>query len=148
MVEATYHIAKVGQAYGRWLHPRPEPGYVPFSFWGLRSMETSDTLLLDEMPGTDGPGAEVSAVTDWLIGQGLRRTSFEQLLEGFCQRMIAIGVPLWRGFITAQTLHPRILGMACLWRADQGIRSDVYVHRLTPPDSAPNRSRPRATGRL
>jgi adenylate cyclase len=94
-----------------------------------------DTLLLDEMPGTDGPGAEVSAVTDWLIGQGLRRTSFEQLLEGFCQRMIAIGVPLWRGFITAQTLHPRILGMACLWRADQGIRSDVYVHRLTPPEA-------------
>lgn len=78
---------------------------------------------------------EVSGVTDWLIGQGLRRASFEHLLEGFCQRVNAIGVPVWRAFASADTLHPRISGMGCSWRVDRGIQTDVYIHRLNPPDA-------------
>ena len=96
-----------------------------------------DTVLVEEAPapGAEGPGREVSAITDWLIERGLKRTSFEHLVEGFCHRVRAVGVPLWRAFVSAETLHPRIRGMGCSWRADQGIRSDVYVHRLAPPDA-------------
>jgi adenylate cyclase len=93
-----------------------------------------DTYLADEMPApaAEGHGPEVSAITDWLVEQGLLRTSFEQLVEGFCHRLRAIDVPVWRAFVSADTLHPRIRGMGCSWREDQGLRTDVYVHRLTP----------------
>jgi adenylate cyclase len=94
-----------------------------------------DTSLADEAPVPDGHEAEVSAITDWLIERGLMRTSIEQLVEGFCHRLRGIEVPLWRAFVSADTLHPRIVGMGCSWREDQGIRSDVYIHRLTPPDA-------------
>ena len=78
---------------------------------------------------------EVSAVADWLTERGLLRTGFEQLVEGFCHRLRAIDVPVWRAFVSADTLHPRIRGMGCSWREDQGLRSDVYIHRLNPPDA-------------
>jgi adenylate cyclase len=75
---------------------------------------------------------DVTSITDWIIQQGLLRASLESLLEGFCDRLIAIGVPIWRGYISARTLHPRIAGLGCSWRPDEGIRSDVFVHSLTP----------------
>jgi adenylate cyclase len=75
---------------------------------------------------------EISRITDWLVERGLLRTSFENLVEGFCERLVALDVPIWRGFVSAQTLHPRFRGMGCSWRADQGISTDVYIHRLTP----------------
>jgi len=79
--------------------------------------------------------AEVAAISDWLTEQGLLRASFEQLVEGFCHRLRAIDVPVWRAFASADTLHPRIRGMGCSWRADEGLRSDVYIHRLDPPEA-------------
>jgi adenylate cyclase len=76
--------------------------------------------------------AEISRITDWLVEQGLLRSSFESLVEGFCERLAALEVPVWRGYVSAQTLHPRFRGMGCAWRADQGISTDVYIHTLTP----------------
>ncbi len=73
---------------------------------------------------------DVTAITNWIVGQGLLRASLETLMEGFCQRLVGIGLPLMRGYISAQTLHPRISGLGCAWRPSEGIRTDVYVHQL------------------
>jgi adenylate cyclase len=96
-----------------------------------------DTFLADEAPAAAAQdhGPEVLPIADWLVEQGLLRTGFEQLVEGFCHRLRAIDVPVWRAFVSADTLHPRIRGMGCSWREDQGIRSDVYIHRLNPPEA-------------
>ena len=93
----------------------------------------------DDMPVlvTEDYAAETAAIADWLVERGLLRTSFEQLIEGVCHRLRAIDVPVWRMFASADTLHPRIRGMGCTWRDDQGIRSDVYIHRLDPPPGLP-----------
>jgi adenylate cyclase len=77
---------------------------------------------------------EISRVTDWLVEQGLLRASFERLLEGFCERLVALDVPIWRGYVSAQTLHPRFRGMGCSWHPERGISTDVYIHQLTPTD--------------
>ena len=85
-----------------------------------------------QVPTTEPHAPEVTAISDWLVERGLLRAGFEELVEGFCHRLRAIDVPVWRAFVSAETLHPRIRGMGCSWRADQGLRSDVYIHRLTP----------------
>ena len=41
-------------------------------------------------------GAEVQAISDWLIERGLRSTGFETLISGFCQRLSDTGIPLSR----------------------------------------------------
>jgi adenylate cyclase len=70
----------------------------------------------------------VTAITDWIVRQGLLRVDFETLLEGFCQRMVDLGVPIWRGYVSARTLHPTVRGTGCSWRAGEGSRKELYIH--------------------
>ena len=39
---------------------------------------------------------EVSEVNDWLVEQGLRQTAMTDVVQGFCERLVALGLPLWR----------------------------------------------------
>ncbi|MGI9498737.1 MAG: adenylate/guanylate cyclase domain-containing protein [Geminicoccaceae bacterium] len=78
------------------------------------------------------PTHDVTALSDWICQQGLLRVSLETLLEGFCEHLATIGLPLMRGYISAQTLHPRITGMGCSWRPGEGIRTDIHIYRPEP----------------
>jgi adenylate cyclase len=91
-----------------------------------------DAPLAVTVPRSPVHCPEVSAIGDWLIEQGLLRTSFETIVKGFCERLTAIGVPLWRGFATIQMLHPTITGVGCSWRPTEGIRTELFVYRMTP----------------
>ena len=71
---------------------------------------------------------EVTAITDWIVRQGLLRVDFGTLLEGFCERMVEIGVPIWRGYVSARTLHPTVRGTGCSWRAGEGTQKELYIH--------------------
>ena len=68
------------------------------------------------------------AITDWLTDQGLLRVNFGTLLEGYCERLLAVDVPLSRGYISARTLHPTVRGTGCSWRAGEGIQSELYIY--------------------
>jgi adenylate cyclase len=71
---------------------------------------------------------EVTAITGWIVQQGLSRVDFGTLLEGFCERMVEIGVPIWRGYVSARTLHPTVRGTGCSWRAGEGTRRELYIY--------------------
>jgi adenylate cyclase len=75
---------------------------------------------------------EVVAIGDWLVEQGLLRASFGTIVKGFCESLVGIGVPLWRGFATIRLLHPTIGGVGCSWRPQEGIRTEPFVYRMTP----------------
>lgn len=80
------------------------------------------------------PGScpQVSAVTDWLMEQGLYRAPFDLIVSGFCERLRALGVPLWRAYTTMQTLHPTIEGIGASWRPASGTQFEEHIHRRTP----------------
>jgi adenylate cyclase len=86
------------------------------------------TVLTRDTPVEIELTPEVAAITGWIAAQGLLRVSFAALLEGFCQRMVEIGVPLSRGYVSARTLHPRVRGTGCSWQAGKGVQSEVYIH--------------------
>ena len=75
------------------------------------------------------PTADTARIVDWITQQGLLRSSLETLLEGFCEQLRQIGLPIMRGYIAAQTLHPTISTLACDWRPEEGVRADAYVYR-------------------
>ena len=77
---------------------------------------------------------EVSRITDWLIEQGLLRTSVDTIVRGFCERLTAIGLPLWRGYVSLQVLHPTIGGVGASWRPGQGLKTELYIYRPNPSD--------------
>ncbi len=77
----------------------------------------------------------VDAVAEWLATEALTGGStVETLIEGACQRLSAAGLPIWRGYVAFQTLHPLFRAMAVTWRRDQGVSSVGFGHD-TPADT-------------
>ena len=65
--------------------------------------------------------AAFSAIADWVVAAGLAGDSEAVLLEGFCRRGLAAGVPLARGAVIIDTLHPVYEGRVFRWsREDDG----------------------------
>ena len=89
-----------------------------------------DRVWLREAPvlTSEQQSPSLYAISDWLTAQGLLRVSFGTLLEGYCERLREVDVPLARGFISARTLHPTVRGTGCSWRADEGIQSEFYIY--------------------
>src|SRR5215472_3143225 len=54
----------------------------------------------------------------WTVREGLRGTEPTALFAGLCQRLIDAGVPVWRAFAGARTLHPQWGGYGYTWRRD------------------------------
>jgi len=54
----------------------------------------------------------------WAVREGLRGTNAETLFDGYCQRLIADGAPLWRAQMAMETLHPQWSGYGFTWRRD------------------------------
>jgi adenylate cyclase len=71
---------------------------------------------------------EVDAMRDWIVGQGLASDDLPALLSGFCERLVAVGVPLWRGHMSLATLHPMYEAIGYSWRRTQGLTHDQYAH--------------------
>ena len=73
----------------------------------------------------------VQAVSDWLVAQGLLTADFDPMFSGFCEHLIAAGIPLWRAQISMRTLHPTIASIAFIWRPGSGIETASYDYTDT-----------------
>jgi adenylate cyclase len=81
----------------------------------------------------DGPlGRNIIDTHIWAVHQGLRGANAYELFDGYCQRLVTHGVPLWRVQAGTQTLHPHWAAYSYLWRRDlnaiqpeQHARSDL-----------------------
>ena len=72
--------------------------------------------------------AAVQAISDWLVGQGLLTADFDPMFAGFCEGLVAAGIPLWRAQVSMRTLHPTIDSIAYIWRPNGGIKSASYEY--------------------
>lgn len=60
--------------------------------------------------------SKLQDIKDWLIEGAHSSVKPEQMMSAFCERMVALGVPLWRTGIFVRTLHPEVLGRNLIWR--------------------------------
>ena len=68
----------------------------------------------------DAPlGRRIVDLHVWAVGEGLRGAEPAALFEGLCRRLVDYGVPMWRAFVGARTLHPQWAGYGCVWRRDR-----------------------------
>ncbi len=63
-------------------------------------------------------------LAEWAIEAGLRGAAEPELLAGFCERLVAAGIPLLRANINKATLHPLVFSSDFEWWRDQGSRQD------------------------
>jgi adenylate cyclase len=73
-------------------------------------------------------GGHLDMVADWLMTQALGDPDVEALLEGCCDRLRAVGVPLMRAHVTFRILHPLFAAQGLTWRRGEGVQSASYAH--------------------
>ena len=65
----------------------------------------------------------------WAVQQGLRGAAARDLFDGYCQRLVIHGAPLWRAHSAMETLHPQWHGYGVTWRRDlNAIAPENYPH--------------------
>ena len=62
--------------------------------------------------------ASATEVRAWVTAAGLAGASEPELLRGFCERLVAAGLPLARALVLVDTLHPVHEGHVFHWRRD------------------------------
>ena len=79
----------------------------------------------------DGPlGRSIIDTHIWAVDQGLRGAGAYALFDGYCQRLVIHGVPLWRAQAGMQTLHPHWGAYSYLWRRDlNAIQPEQHARR-------------------
>jgi len=103
-----------------------------------------ETHILDRLsdaqlhvPTFDGPlGRAIIETHIWAVREGLGGATAHDLFDGYCQRLVIHGVPLWRAHTAMETLHPQWRGYGYTWRSDlNAIQPEQYARsEITGPD--------------
>jgi adenylate cyclase len=67
---------------------------------------------------------------EWVAAAGLSDRREVDLLQGFCERAQAAGLPLRRAMIGVDTLHPVLVGRVFQWQRDAGDPTQAEYGRL------------------
>jgi len=70
----------------------------------------------------------LDGVVRWLLSTAPSGVATPALLEQMWQRVLAVGVPLSRALVALRTIHPELVGLGYLWRADRGVTCDEHPH--------------------
>ena len=77
----------------------------------------------------DALGRRIVDTHIWAVQEGLRGADAYHLFDGYCQRLVVDGTPLWRAHTTMETLHPQWSGLGYTWRRDlNAITPEQYAH--------------------
>lgn len=71
-------------------------------------------------------------IVAWTVHAGLDGLGQADLVTGYCERLIAAGVPLWRASIGADTLHPLIDAQGHRWHAGTGVHEEFFARNASP----------------
>ena len=61
----------------------------------------------------------IDSVADWLMSQALGEGDVHDIVGSCCDRLLAAGIPLWRGFVSFRILHPKFASVSIVWRRDE-----------------------------
>ena len=67
------------------------------------------------------PSINTQSVIEWLVDGARSARTPEEFMGQLCERLYALGIPLWRVAVFVRTLHPEVMGRRFLWRPDTGI---------------------------
>jgi adenylate cyclase len=77
----------------------------------------------------DALGRRIVDTHIWAVREGLRGAEADELFDGYCQRLVVHGTPLWRAHSAMETLHPQWGGYGFTWRRDlNAIAPEQYPH--------------------
>jgi adenylate cyclase len=61
-------------------------------------------------------GCDTAAVVRWLADGAPSAAQPQDVMAQLCERLVALGIPLWRTALFVRTLHPAVMGRRMTWR--------------------------------
>lgn len=71
---------------------------------------------------------KLEAIEDWVIREALGQPDIAEMFSGFCERLVAAGLPVTRAMLTWATLHPLVEAESVLWRSGREAELAQYRH--------------------
>ena len=71
------------------------------------------------------------AIAEWIVGAGLAGESETAMLDGFCRRAVAAGLPIARAGVIIDTLHPVHEGRAFRWHRESSGEAELIEYGPT-----------------
>jgi len=78
--------------------------------------------------------SDADPLARWLVQQGLEGATQEELLQGYSQKLVELGVPLCRLHMAQRAFHPQFGGFGFDWLRDSGVSLERYEHAEVQPD--------------
>jgi adenylate cyclase len=72
-------------------------------------------------------------MTEWIIAQGIAGAQVDQILNGFCERLVEAGISILRVNLTFRAYHPEFGALAFRWRRGAQIEREAYEHTVESP---------------
>ncbi len=98
-------------------------------------------MMPDPAPPRAATPLDLSAIEAWAIDEGLRGVSLEELVDGFCRRVVEAGFPARRFNMIIGTLHPRHGARSYIWRPT-GLETEAFARRRTDEESEAYHAKP------
>ncbi len=76
---------------------------------------------------------DTSNISAWLVQEGLRGATQTALLQGFCERLVAAGIPLQRAHAAQRALHPVFGAVGFDWHRDSGCATRADFAHVSEP---------------
>ena len=76
---------------------------------------------------------DTTNISTWLVEQGLGGATQAELLQGFCERLVATGIHLQRAHVGQSALHPVFGAVGFDWRRDGGGATRKNIAHVSEP---------------
>ena len=76
---------------------------------------------------------DVTSISAWLLKEGLRGATQTALLQGFCEKLVAAGVPLQQAHAGQRAVHPVYGAVGFDWRRESGRATREVFARVSGP---------------
>ena len=87
------------------------------------------------MAASDTDVAKTKDLSDWLVTRGLEGADKQELLDGYCTKLVDLGVPLMRFHAAQSALHPVYGGTGYSWYRGQGGTYQTFEYSDTPSEA-------------
>ncbi|MFK7861658.1 MAG: adenylate/guanylate cyclase domain-containing protein [Granulosicoccus sp.] len=71
---------------------------------------------------------QLPSVLGWLVESAAAEQSYDRVFDELCERLRDIGLPLLRGNLGMNTLHPLVESVGIMWVHGKGLTVDGYAH--------------------
>ncbi|MBW8904875.1 MAG: DUF427 domain-containing protein [Betaproteobacteria bacterium] len=129
-----WHVRANGRVIenAAWSYDEPYGDAAPIREYISFYPERVSAIYAGEAAVPSAAGASTSpqaaSIGDWLLARAWQETAPDRLVDAFCHRLRAQGMPVSRMTVIVPTLHPQVAASVFVWNEEGGVKTIHEPH--------------------